>query len=302
MYDPKVGRWLSEDPIGFRADEANLSRYVGNSPLLYLDPSGLVEMALIGGGLQVTVTPERTGIFLAAEIAPTTTDVELFKAKKSVDLVLHTWVEWDIKKAKTASVVNNAFPDVWRDTRDFWYLLHKGDMRFIEGENFVKGVEYLSFVSLVQGDLYRGAATNSPEIRRNPGLKRELVQFATCGTVKFRIEAKLFVEKDVLGTSVSSPTKDMPGGPSGPFLWLYHHLSNNRIEQAPAAWAAESYWSTTFDGEIHWKWEQDKAVITVSGNAPKSSTALGDPTDVDATLWLPKDGKWVETRKGAFAK
>jgi RHS repeat-associated protein len=30
-YDPTVGRWLSEDVVGF-ADSVNLYRYVGNSP------------------------------------------------------------------------------------------------------------------------------------------------------------------------------------------------------------------------------------------------------------------------------
>ena len=42
-YDPAVGRWLSEDPIGFEAGDANLSRYVSNSPVDLRDPSGLVE-------------------------------------------------------------------------------------------------------------------------------------------------------------------------------------------------------------------------------------------------------------------
>jgi hypothetical protein len=42
MYDPKVGRWLSEDPVAFAADDANLYRYVSNQALDYRDPSGLV--------------------------------------------------------------------------------------------------------------------------------------------------------------------------------------------------------------------------------------------------------------------
>ncbi len=42
MYDPNVGRWLTEDPIGFRGLDANLYRYVGNSPTNYTDPSGLI--------------------------------------------------------------------------------------------------------------------------------------------------------------------------------------------------------------------------------------------------------------------
>jgi RHS repeat-associated protein len=40
-YDPKIGRWLSEDPIGFEGDDANLSRYVENAPTMYVDPDGL---------------------------------------------------------------------------------------------------------------------------------------------------------------------------------------------------------------------------------------------------------------------
>jgi len=42
-YDPAVGRWLSEDPIGFKAGDANLSRYVGNQATGKTDPSGLIE-------------------------------------------------------------------------------------------------------------------------------------------------------------------------------------------------------------------------------------------------------------------
>ncbi len=40
-YDARVGRWMSEDPIGFEADDANLSRYVGNGVTNAVDPNGL---------------------------------------------------------------------------------------------------------------------------------------------------------------------------------------------------------------------------------------------------------------------
>src|SRR5258708_1140667 len=30
--DPAVGRWISEDPIGFAAGDSNISRFVGNGP------------------------------------------------------------------------------------------------------------------------------------------------------------------------------------------------------------------------------------------------------------------------------
>ena len=40
MYNPTTGRWLSQDPIGFDGGDANLYRYVLNSPVNKTDPSG----------------------------------------------------------------------------------------------------------------------------------------------------------------------------------------------------------------------------------------------------------------------
>jgi RHS repeat-associated protein len=40
-YDPDIGRFITEDPIGFAAGDFNLSRYVANCPLSYIDPMGL---------------------------------------------------------------------------------------------------------------------------------------------------------------------------------------------------------------------------------------------------------------------
>jgi len=40
-YDHAVGRWISVDPIGFEAGDANWHRYVGNGPLGAVDPRGL---------------------------------------------------------------------------------------------------------------------------------------------------------------------------------------------------------------------------------------------------------------------
>ena len=39
-YDPEVGRFISEDPIGFKGGDMNLSAYVGNNPVNGVDPSG----------------------------------------------------------------------------------------------------------------------------------------------------------------------------------------------------------------------------------------------------------------------
>ncbi len=40
-YDPRLGQFLSEDPLGFEAGDPNLRRYVENSPTNRVDPSGL---------------------------------------------------------------------------------------------------------------------------------------------------------------------------------------------------------------------------------------------------------------------
>ena len=44
-YDPRTGRFISEDPAGFRAGDTNLSRYVANSPTNAIDPTGLQALS-----------------------------------------------------------------------------------------------------------------------------------------------------------------------------------------------------------------------------------------------------------------
>jgi RHS repeat-associated protein len=40
-YDPKIGRFVSADPVGFEGGDPNFYAYVGNSPTNWADPSGL---------------------------------------------------------------------------------------------------------------------------------------------------------------------------------------------------------------------------------------------------------------------
>ena len=57
-YDPAVGRWLSEDPIGFAAGDGNVYRYAKNRSCDVTDPTGLVACP---GGSWVWVGTARGG-------------------------------------------------------------------------------------------------------------------------------------------------------------------------------------------------------------------------------------------------
>jgi RHS repeat-associated protein len=59
-YDPQVGRFISEDTIGFGGGDANLYRYVGNSSTNAIDPFGLASTNLTK--LLNTACPGSTGV------------------------------------------------------------------------------------------------------------------------------------------------------------------------------------------------------------------------------------------------
>ena len=46
-YDGNLGRFISEDPIGFAGGDVNLYGYVGNKPLNFFDPFGLDEYSMM---------------------------------------------------------------------------------------------------------------------------------------------------------------------------------------------------------------------------------------------------------------
>jgi RHS repeat-associated protein len=58
-YDAAIGRFMSQDPMGFAAGDANLYRYVGNSPTDMTDLSGLGSLGDLvwQARLRLTVPP-----------------------------------------------------------------------------------------------------------------------------------------------------------------------------------------------------------------------------------------------------
>jgi len=65
-YDAQVGRFVSEDPLGFAAGDMNTYRYVGNSPLDYTDPTGMSSfsgvLGAVGSALGSAVTSTATSM------------------------------------------------------------------------------------------------------------------------------------------------------------------------------------------------------------------------------------------------
>jgi RHS repeat-associated protein len=72
-YDPKVGRWLSEDPIEMIAGDPNFYRYVKNMVTGLLDPSGLQECPPPGHG-RVYAKAGGGGGFMNPAVAPEVLD------------------------------------------------------------------------------------------------------------------------------------------------------------------------------------------------------------------------------------
>jgi RHS repeat-associated protein len=66
-YDPRAGRFLTKDPIGFLGGHINLYRYVGNNPLNHIDPRGLWRSS--GHRILTSSSMKASNAFTSADIA-----------------------------------------------------------------------------------------------------------------------------------------------------------------------------------------------------------------------------------------
>ncbi|AFY40222.1 RHS repeat-associated core domain protein [[Leptolyngbya] sp. PCC 7376] len=69
-YDAAIGRFINEDPIGFASGDVNLFRYVNNSPLNYVDPSGLFTETYPPNSLPNPINWLRGGAAFVKNVAP----------------------------------------------------------------------------------------------------------------------------------------------------------------------------------------------------------------------------------------
>lgn len=84
-YDAAIGRWISEDPIGFEAGDENLVRYVGNGVVNATDPSGLDGKKTVETGVK--------GIQLFIEWLPNRNTAEMkILTKRGAELAIVKWM------------------------------------------------------------------------------------------------------------------------------------------------------------------------------------------------------------------
>jgi len=69
-YDPRIGRFSSEDPVGFLSGDVNFYSYVFNNPVNLVDPSGEFIFTgtalLLGGGIALTAA--ESAFFLVVDL------------------------------------------------------------------------------------------------------------------------------------------------------------------------------------------------------------------------------------------
>jgi RHS repeat-associated protein len=102
-YDPKTGRWLSQDPLGFDAGDSNLYRYVLNDPLGGTDPSGKVVIQVHGVRDQ-GVDKAWKGV------------AEGLQAGGAQTVISYTWTAENfvsLKMDKQPSILLNGFNTIW---------------------------------------------------------------------------------------------------------------------------------------------------------------------------------------------
>lgn len=75
-YDPRTGRFLSQDPIGFAGGDTNLYRYVSNKPTVDKDPSGNGPVL---GGLCLLADLTYNGVSATIDMINFTRNISLYQ-------------------------------------------------------------------------------------------------------------------------------------------------------------------------------------------------------------------------------
>jgi RHS repeat-associated protein len=102
-YDAQIGRWRSEDPIGFAAGDENLNRFVANMVLIAIDPSGL------------ELTPRREGQlvhqFIGATVRDSNPRYETF-LDREISTIIRQTLRKDVPRDRSRPDIVLVAPDI----------------------------------------------------------------------------------------------------------------------------------------------------------------------------------------------
>lgn len=186
MYDPSVGVWLSEDPIGFRGGTTNLREYVQNNPVNLTDPSGLAPWSKM---------PEISDQWEWHHILPQSIARD-FGVNDDVHNSNNGYLIPAGRHTGSEGLHNQNWNDEWRrrleDDRGKGILLDKSRIQFhsdemLNDDRFTphlkhgfKAPEGLSY------DVWRDGNERLNFINKSPSLKQQLLD-KQCGWVKAQI-------------------------------------------------------------------------------------------------------------------
>jgi RHS repeat-associated protein len=286
VYDPRVGRWTSQDPAGFAAGDANLYRYAANAPVNSWDPTGLAgqdDKPRLSASKDGSLGVETGKLYWPL------TKPDVPKAAAKLNLYTYLDMSWEIKKAKEKEKPREGSYRFWvkglvlpgakegDKTGTLEFNLSPFHGSHMGGEN--KRPEWPIF----KGKNRKERAAQSVEYLKNAFNLKD-----TIGTLKVRIEFRAY--KDAPKGFNDRLTSEMPGpfekpGTTKPInakdpdeLRRPNRLRNSIrtlgpwTAEQPKFWAIRPEWKYTIDLEYKWDYsgKEFKGTYTQSYDGKKT--------------------------------
>ncbi len=89
-YQPRLQRFIAEDPIGFQGRNINLYEYANGNPVLFRDPIGKIGGAVAFGGAVGSAGPALLGLAALGGA----TAIALCYDSAECRLTVHCWIQW----------------------------------------------------------------------------------------------------------------------------------------------------------------------------------------------------------------